>query len=171
MVGQRIKNRLIAKMLTRFPVLVKLLTGLYKPLESEEIPWTSLRKVLSDSTLAVVTTAGVHDKADKPFDMTDPNGDPTFREIDISKLLTDLMITHDYYDHTDADKDINIVFPIDRLREFKKEGTIGGLSDRYYGFMGHIMGPNIDTLMKITAPDVANRLKSDHVDIVLLTPG
>jgi len=26
-------------------------------------------------------------------------------------------------------------------------------------------------LMKITAPDVANRLKSDLVDIVLLTPG
>jgi|MudIll2142460700_1097286.scaffolds.fasta_scaffold09893_4 D-proline reductase (dithiol) PrdB len=171
MAGQRTKNRLIAKILTRFPVLVKLLSGLYKPLELEEIPWTPLRKALSDSTLAVVTTAGVHDKADKPFDMTDPNGDPTFREIDISKPLTDLMITHDYYDHTDADKDINIVFPIDRLREFEKEGTIGGLSGRHYGFMGHIMGPHIDTLMKITAPDVANRLKSDLVDIVLLTPG
>lgn len=171
MVGHRIKNRLIAKILTHFPLLVKLLTGLYKPMESEGIPWTPLKKALRDSTLAVVTTAGVHDKAQKHFDMVDPNGDPTFRTIDISKPLTNLMITHDYYDHTDADKDINVVFPIDRLREFEKEGTIGRLPDWHYGFMGHILGPHIETLIKITAPEVANRLKSDRVDIVLLTPG
>jgi len=171
MVGHRIKNRLIAKILTHFPLLVKLLTGLYKPMESEGIPWTPLKKALRDSTLAVVTTAGVHDKAQKHFDMVDPNGDPTFRTIDISKPLTNLMITHDYYDHTDADKDINVVFPIDRLREFEKEGTIGRLPDWHYGFMGHILGPHIETLIKITAPEVANRLKSDRIDIVLLTPG
>jgi D-proline reductase (dithiol) PrdB len=103
--------------------------------------------------------------------MIDRNGDPTFREIDGSKPLSDLMITHDYYDHTDADKDMNVVFPIDRLKYFEKEGIIGTLSDRNYGFMGHILGPHIDTLKNITAPDVAQRLKSDDVDIVLLTPG
>jgi D-proline reductase (dithiol) PrdB len=171
MVGQRIKNRLIAKILTRFPLLVELLTGLYKPLKSEGIPWTPLKKALRDSTLAVVTTAGVHDKAQKHFDMMDPNGDPTFRIIDISNPLTDLIITHDYYDHADADKDVNVVFPIDRLRELEKEGIIGRLSDRHYGFMGHILGPHIKTLINITAPEVANMLMSDRVDIVLLTPG
>ena len=171
MISHRIKNRIIAKILTRYPLLVKLLTDLYKPRESEGIPWTPVKKPLHQSTIAVVTTAGVHDKTQKYFDMTDPNGDPTFRAIDISKPLTDLMITHDYYDHTDADKDINIVFPIERLREFDKAGITGKLSDRNYGFMGHILGPHIDTLIKVTAPDVAHRLKSDDVDIVLLTPG
>jgi D-proline reductase (dithiol) PrdB len=171
MAGYRIKNRLIAKILTRFPLLVKLFTGLYTPQELQGIPWTPLKKALRDSTLAVVTTAGVHDKAQKFFDMADPNGDPTFREIDISNPFTDLMITHDYYDHADADRDINVVFPIERLRELEKEGIIGRVSDRHYGFMGHILGPHIETLTKITAPEVANMLKNDRVDIVLLTPG
>ena len=103
--------------------------------------------------------------------MDDPKGDPTFRAIDITKPLTDLMITHDYYDHSDADKDINIIFPVERLREFEKEGVIGRLSDLHYSFMGHILSPHINTLMKITAPEVAKKLKTDRVDIVLLTPG
>jgi D-proline reductase (dithiol) PrdB len=171
MLDQRKTNQFIAKILTRFPFFVKLFAGLYNPKESEGTPWTPVKRELSESTVAVVTTAGVHHKSQQPFNMTDQNGDPTFREIDTSKPLTDLMITHDYYDHTDADRDINIVFPIDRLREFEKEDTIGRLSDRHYSFMGHIMGPHIDTLMKTTAPDVAKRLKDDQVDMVLLTPG
>ena len=168
---QRIKNRFIAKILTRFPLLVKLLKDVYKPLESEEIPWTPVKKALKDSKLAVVTTAGVHDKSQEYFDMKDPNGDPTFRVIDISNPLTTLMITHDYYDHTDADKDINIVYPVERLKELQEEGFIGNVSDQHYGFMGHIMGPHIETLVNITAPEVAHKLKTDLVDIVLLTPG
>ncbi len=170
-ISQRLKNRLIAKILTRYPFLVKILTASHKPVESVGIPWTPLKKALRDSTVAIVTTAGVHNKNQRHFDMVDPNGDPTFRVIDISKPLTDLMITHDYYDHTDADKDINIVFPIGRLREFEKETILGRLANLHYGFMGHILGPHLDTLIKITAPEVANRLKADDVDIVLLTPG
>jgi len=172
MINSRLKNRLIAKILTRYPFLANFFTALHKPVESEEkIPWAPLKKALRDSTVAVVTTAGVHPKPQKHFDMNDPNGDPTFRIIDVTKPLSDLMITHDYYDHTDADKDINIVFPIDRLREFEKEEIIGRLADRHYGFMGHILGLHLNTLIKITAPEVAYRLKADSVDIVLLTPG
>ena len=171
MIGRRTKNRVFAKVLTRFPLLADLLAGSYEPPESRGIPWTPVKKALRDSTLSVVTTAGVHDKDQKHFDMDDPKGDPTFRAIDITKPLTDLMITHDYYDHSDADKDINIIFPVERLREFEKEGVIGRLSDLHYSFMGHILSPHINTLMKITAPEVAKKLKTDRVDIVLLTPG
>ena len=170
MISHRIKNRVIAKILTRYPLLVKLLSDLYNPHESEGIPWTPVKKGLNNSKIAIVTTSGVHHKNQKPFNMIDKNGDPSFREIDISKPLSDLLITHDYYDHTDADKDINVIFPIERMREFEKAGIIGKLSNRNYGFMGHILGPHIDTL-KIIATDVAQRLKSDDIDIVLLTPG
>ena len=81
------------------------------------------------------------------------------------------MITHDYYDHTDAEKDLNIVFPIERLREFASEGIISKAADTHYSFMGHIMGPHIYTLMEVNAPEVAARLKKQKVDYVLLTPG
>ncbi len=107
----------------------------------------------------------------EPFNMDDPDGDLTYREIDGKKPLTSLMITHDYYDHADADKDMNIVFPIERIREFEKHGIIGKVADIHYSFMGHIDGKYIITLINRVAPEVAKKLKADNVDIVLLTPG
>ena len=165
----RLKNKLIAKIIARFPFL----SGFYTvSLEPEgEIPWTPVKKSLCDSTVSIVTTSGVHDKKQKPFDMKDPDGDPSFRVIDAATPLGDLVITHDYYDHSDADKDINIVFPLERFREFETEGIIGKVADRHYGLMGHILGRHIETLISKTAPEIARQLKADGVDVVLLTPG
>ena len=167
----RLKNRLIARLASRFLFFSDMLTAGYEPLESKEIPWTPAKKPLHSCLIAVVTTAGVHHKDQEPFDMKDPDGDPTFRVIDVKRPLTDLMITHDYYDHTDADRDMNIVFPIERLREFEREGIIGRVADTHYGFMGHILGRHIGTLINKTAPEVAGLLKTGGVDGVLLTPG
>jgi len=167
----RAKNRVIGKVITQFPNLSKGFTDSYEPLESKDVPWTTVTKPLSDSRIAIVTTAGVHHKAQQPFNMNDPEGDPTFREIDINKPLSDLMITHDYYDHSDADRDINVVFPIERLKEFEQEGISGNVANKHYGFMGHIDGQHIETLINEQAPEVAGRLKTDNIDVVLLTPG
>jgi D-proline reductase (dithiol) PrdB len=167
----RLKNILIAKIITRFPFLAKGFTASYDPWKSVDIPWTPMTKVLEKSKIAVVTTAGVHHKDQKPFNMKDREGDPSYRIIDLRKPLSSLMITHDYYDHADADRDINIVFPVERLKEFEKEGRIGAVADLNYGFMGHILGRNIPTLINKNALEIAIRLKRDNVDIVLLTPG
>jgi D-proline reductase (dithiol) PrdB len=167
----RLKNRAIAKVIAAFPSLGRRLVDSYHPWESEDVPWTPVEKPLREATVAVVTTAGVHHRDQKPFDMKDPNGDPSFRVIDSSRSPSSLMITHDYYDHSDADRDINIVFPLDRLREMVAEGTIGGLSEKHYSFMGHIDGPNISALVEDTGPRVAEAIVKDGVDIVLLTPG
>ena len=167
----RLKNRFIAKIIGLFPLARNIFTSSYTPPESKDIPWTTLRKSLRDCRVAVVTTAGVHHKDQAPFNMEDRNGDPSFRAIDSTRASSDLMITHDYYDHSDADRDINIVFPVERLREFREEQIIGGLSDIHYGFMGHILGPHVSTLMNETAPEVARMLRREKVDIVLLTPG
>lgn len=168
----RFKNRAIAKVITRFPSLSKRFVNAYKPVETAEaaVPWTEIRKPLAECTVALVSTCGVHHSGQKPFDMKDPKGDPTFREIDLKKPLSDLKITHDYYDHTDADSDINIVFPVERLREFRGAGIIGSVHETAYGFMGHIDGPHIQTLVNVSAPEVARRLKAANVDVVLLTP-
>jgi D-proline reductase (dithiol) PrdB len=167
----RLKNKIIAKAITRFPSFSKRFTEAYKVYETHgEIPWAPLEKELRDCKLALVSTCGVHHIDQEPFDMNDPNGDPSFRAIDLTKPLRDLIITHDYYDHSDADKDINIVFPVERLKEFETEGLIGKLSSTHFGFMGHIAGAYIITLINESAPAVANRLKADDVDVVLLTP-
>jgi D-proline reductase (dithiol) PrdB len=167
----RLKNRFISKIIGYFPLAGRIFTASYTPLASKDIPWTTVRKSLRDCRVAVVTTAGVHRKDQAPFNMKDRNGDPSFRAIDSTKPSSDLMITHDYYDHSDADRDINIVFPLERLREFREERIIGGLSNFHYGFMGHILGPHVSTLMNETAPEVARKLTREKVDIVLLTPG
>ena len=102
--------------------------------------------------------------------MKDPAGDPTFREIPADTSHENLTITHDYYDHSDADKDINIVFPIERVLDLKELGNIGDVNYRHFSFMGHITNQHVHTLMRATAPRVAAALKADGVDIVILTP-
>jgi D-proline reductase (dithiol) PrdB len=103
--------------------------------------------------------------------MADSHGDPSFRAIDAARPLDTLTITHDYYDHADADRDINVVFPIERLRELAAQGTIGGVSEIHIGFMGHITGRHIRTLTEKTAPEAARILRGAGVDVALLTPG
>ena len=80
------------------------------------------------------------------------------------------MITHNYYDHTDADKDINIILPVERVDDLKQAQDIGAVNWRHFSFMGHILKHHIDTLMHASAPAVAAALKKDEVDIAILTP-
>jgi len=167
----RFKNRTIAKLTTRFPFLAKMFIEAFAPLETEGVPWTPVSKPLAECKVAIVTTAGVHHEDQPPFDIHDPDGDPSFRVIDVSRPLRDYMITHDHYNHSDADRDINIVFPIQRLWELEFEGLIDQVARTHYGFMGYIVGPHIQTLVNKNAPEVARRLKADAVDVVLLTPG
>ncbi|UCE79186.1 MAG: hypothetical protein JSV13_00670, partial [Nitrospiraceae bacterium] len=106
---QGFKNKSIARAITRVPALSRIVINSYEPMESNDVPWTPAGKKLTDSKVAIITTAGVHHRDQKPFDMTDKDGDPTYRVIHLKQHKSHLMITHDYYDHADADRDINIV--------------------------------------------------------------
>lgn len=167
----RIKNRSLAVLATRFPVVAKKFVQGYSPRESAgDIPWTEPGKPLHQAKVALVTTSGIHHRNQPGFDMVDQNGDPSYRVLDGKELFNDFEITHDYYDHSDARKDPNIILPLDRLKELVAEGALGSLARSHYAFMGHIDKEHIDTLVKKTAREVAGRLKKDQVDIVLLTP-
>jgi len=163
-------NAIFVKLFRHLPWLASQWAKRRRFVEGRDIPWAPLTKPLPGSVLALVTTAGVHCKSHEPFDMDDPDGDPSFRAIPTDIRNGDLTITHKYYDHSDADRDINVVLPIDRMRELVAEKRIGGLAPVAYGFMGHIDGPHVRTLTENTAPAVARRLKADRADAVLLTP-
>src|SRR3989337_677026 len=167
----RLKNRLIAKLFTKFPFLVERWVEKAAPWKVEGIPWAPVTKPVKDCKIAIVTTAGVHLKNQKPFDMHDPHGDPTYREIPKDTSKEELIITHDYYDHKDADKDINVVFPIDRLKEMKAKGEIREIAEINYGLMGHVDENYIPALINATGPKIADRLKANNVDAAILTPG
>ena len=164
------KDRAIAKIFTRFPALMEWWGKSHDFVINVDTPWVPLRKDPKDSRIALVTTAGVHLRSQPPYDMEDKEGDPTFRDIPAETRIDDLMITHNYYDHQDADQDINVVLPMERLRELEAEGAIGGIAPRHFSFMGHIIGRHIDTLVNRTGPEVARMLKTDGVEAVFLIP-
>jgi D-proline reductase (dithiol) PrdB len=103
--------------------------------------------------------------------MDNPEGDTSFREIPSSTPAGALTITHNYYDHRDAEADINVVFPVERLQELASEGFIGRIARRHFSFMGHILGSRLDRLIGETAPALAAEMKKDGIRAALLTPG
>lgn len=164
------KDQLLAKVFTRYPALFRRWVRKHQFVEFDDVPWAPFKGSLGSSRVAVLTTAGVHLKKDAPFNMHDPAGDPTFRQIPADAQSGDWTITHNYYDHSDADKDINVVFPFQVLRDLVSTEEIGSVNHRHFSFMGHILPPHIHTLMHKTAPQVVELLKQDGVDIALLTP-
>lgn len=167
---KNIKDRIIGKIFTRFPSLFDRWAGSYKSFVNLDIPWAVLFQEPSDCRWALVTTAGVHLRSQAPYNMEDRDGDPTFREIPSGVDPKDLVITHNYYDHRDADRDINVVFPLQRIKELEAAGMIGEIAPRHFSFMGHILGRHVDTLIRRSGPEVARRLKEDGVEAVFLTP-
>jgi D-proline reductase (dithiol) PrdB len=118
----------------------------------------------------LITTGGVHLSSDRAFDMTSPLGDPSFREIPVSTPVTNLAIRHDYYDHRDADRDPNIVFPLERFRELARARRLGGLTPTHWSFMGHITGHLVEELETTYIPALIARLHDEQPDFAFLTP-
>lgn len=119
--------------------------------------------------IALVSTAGAHLANQQPFNVQDKYGDDSYREIPAETPANELVLSHHGYNTRKISEDPNCVFPIDRLRELAAEGIIGELNQRAFSFMGYIPLPA--TLMKERAPEVANKLKQDGVDLVVLVPG
>ena len=133
-------------------------------------PGAQLRKPLSESKIAVVTSAAFYGADQKPFDATIRGGDYSYREIPEDIKLETLQIGHksDAFDHSGIEKDKNLALPLDRLRELKQEGLIGGLAKCHYSLMGSITAPR--RVVQITAPEIARKLAENQVDAALLTP-
>jgi D-proline reductase (dithiol) PrdB len=129
------------------------------------LPFVRPRTSLEESRLALVTTGGVHLPEQPRFDIDDPLGDCSYREIPTDAQT--LTWTHAYYAPGRGD-DLDAVFPLWILRRLAKEGVVGGLNHRHFSFMGAIHDP--EPLVRESAPEVARRLVYDGVDAVLLTP-
>ncbi|MFN8444622.1 MAG: glycine/sarcosine/betaine reductase selenoprotein B family protein [Caldilineaceae bacterium] len=137
---------------------------------STGIPFARLRQPLSHCRVALLTTGGIHLPSQTPFDMENPDGDPTYREIPEDVDPKHIMITHKYYDHSDADADLNVIFPLQHFRDLVKLRVIGELNRRHFGLMGHIDNALVDTLNQWKAPEIAAKLRADGVDFAFLTP-
>ncbi len=130
-----------------------------------DLPFVRPRKPLEECRLALVTTGGVHLPDAPRFDIDDPAGDPSYREIPTG--APSLTWTHAYY-RPDEGTDLDAVFPLRTVRGLIFEGAVGELNGRHFSFMGAIHDPA--PLAEETAPEVARKLAGDGVDVALLTP-
>jgi len=132
----------------------------------DDAPRAALRRPLAEATLAIVTSAGIHRRDDRPFGREDPG----YRVIPAETPAKDLLQSHSSLtlDKTAFSRDVNVVFPIDRIAEFVAEGRIGRVGPRHYSVMGALT--DVTRVRDETAPALAGRLVDDGVDVVLLTP-
>ena len=128
--------------------------------------WAPVKKELKDMKIAIASAAGIHLKTNKRFNLA---GDFTFRKIPGDTSTDDLMVSHGGYDNGDVNKDINCMFPLDRLKELVKAGFIGSIAPTHIGFMGG--GGNQEKFKHETGPAIAKILKDEGVDAVVLTAG
>ena len=134
------------------------------------VPFTPFDGELAKSTVALVTAAGVHLRDQEPFNISDELGDLGYRIIPEDVESSQLMVTHHHYDHSDADQDINVVFPIDALRDLQSGGFIRDIARKHVGYMGYTM--QLKAMYEGTAREIANEIdKGSSADLVVLTGG
>ena len=137
---------------------------------SDWAPGARLEKPLSQSKLALISSAGLHLPDQPPFDLEIRGGDVSFRELPGTLDVRDLRISQrsSDFDQTGAREDSNLVFPLDRFRELAERGGIAELNHRHFSFMGSITAPG--KLLSDSAPRVAEMLCEDRVEAVFLAP-
>lgn len=129
------------------------------------VPFTPMRLPLEEAIVGLVSTAGVYHQDDAPFDV---EGDTTFRVIPGSASAAELRVADSHYDHGCVDRDINCVFPIDRLAELAREQRIGGVAESHFS-MGFSQA--LRELRERTIPFLVDEVRKVRPDAVLLTGG
>lgn len=156
--------------LTEFPPPLRLFLKAYPWRRIEPVPWAPLSRPLSECRVALVSSAGFVLRGQEGFDPRDRGGDPSFRQIPGDARVEDLIESHRSrsFDHSGMRRDPNLALPLDRLRELAARGRIGSVNRRHLSFMGSITAPG--RLVRETAPEAAEWLVEDAVDVALLVP-
>ncbi len=127
-------------------------------------PWVT-GPPLKERRLAIITTAGLHTRNDRPFQI-DPND--FYRVIPGDVQANDLVMSHlaASFDRSGYQRDWNVVFPLDRLREMVEEGTISSLAKFHYSVSAVHTPEEFDG----AAREIARFLMKDDVNAALLLP-
>ncbi len=138
----------------------------YQWIQNSTAPaWTSLTRPMSRSRLGLIATGGIYVEGQTAFHFKD---DTSYRAIPTDVDSQRLRATHFAYDLTDARSDINVVFPIDTLRDLVAEGVVGALGEHAYTIMGGIYSAR--RVSEELVPGLVRRCREDELDAVLLVP-
>ena len=120
---------------------------------------------LSDARVAIVTTAALVREGDQGWQA----GDEGFRLLPSG--ARDVRVGHfsPNWDRSGIAADLNVAYPVDRLEELARAGTIGSVGSAHVTFHGVIEG-TLSTIRYDSGPAAARALRKDGVDVVVLTP-
>jgi D-proline reductase (dithiol) PrdB len=127
-------------------------------------PWVT-GPPLSQRRVALINTAGLHRRNDRPFQLGKAD---FYRVIPGDVQANDLVMYHlaASFDRSGYQRDWNVVFPMDRIRELVDEGIIGSLADFHYS----INSAHSSEEFEAPAREIAGLLKKDNVNAVLFFP-
>jgi D-proline reductase (dithiol) PrdB len=119
---------------------------------------------LAQRRIAILSSAALIQRGDKPFPFG--SGECRFVSADIS--AGDLLISHVSinFDRAGWQRDINVVYPIDRLRDLAALGEIGGVADTHYT----VMGSTDPAAMEEAVDQIEGQLRQERIDSILLSP-
>ena len=135
---------------------------------NEDAPLSRLGKPLAECRVSMLTSGGISYTHAEPFN---PIAKDDFRldEIAWDTEAKGFQINDAYYDPRDGRRDINVIFPLVRLRELAAEGLIGSVAARLWsGFMGRTYKRR--HVVEVAAPAFADELQRDEVDVVVMVP-
>ena len=126
-------------------------------------PWVAAAP-LARRTVAILTSAALHPRSELPF----APGSTEVRMLPASLPAADIVMSHISinYDRVGFARDINVAYPIDRLRELAAEGVIGRVAPVHFS----VMGSTDPTTMGATVDAIAARAKTEGIDAILLCP-
>ena len=136
-----------------------------------EVPFSPLSRPLSESRLALITTAAPYqpDKGDQGPGAK-YNAAAKFYKVysDSTDSVPDLRISHVGYDRTNykAD-DPNTWLPLRQLQQTVKAGRIGALTTRFHGAPTN---RSQRVTIENDAPEILARCREDAADVALLVP-
>ena len=156
--------------LDHLPLWMRALLRTYRWRRVDPVPCAALRVPLAEARVALVTSAGLVPPGAPPFDDGVRGGDWSYRVIEGATDPPTLGEFHRSaaFDHRGIAADRNLALPLDRLRELAAAGEIGAVAPRHLSFMGSITAPG--RLIKRSAPEAAEMLVRDAVDVALLVP-
>ncbi len=148
----------------------------------DEAPFTPLSKPLGELRIGLLTSSGHFVAGDDPapFGVQDMTQEEALAQIDnflkvapqLSTIPIDtpadkLQVRHGGYDIRAAQRDPNVVLPIDRLRELEQEGRFGELAPNVYSFVG---ATSQLRLQKEAAPEWVTLCQAQQIDALILIP-
>ncbi len=138
-----------------------------------QIHFTPLSKLVSSCRIAMISTAAIALKSDRPFDAEierqDPwGGDSSHRVIPADASTKDLETYHLHINTHFPDQDINCLLPLQRLKLMQENNEVGSIAPSHYSYMGYQLREQV--LLDETTPQIVDSLINEQVDIVLLVP-